>query len=111
VRDVGALVLQRDLAALRAVIKDKESSVLKVWVASCAVKAIEKGDAHTLDVLLNRFIGKVQESVRTQLTGANGEPLNLAAAPVQIVLTMPDNGRSVQAIATPPPQLPSGQGK
>jgi hypothetical protein len=64
VRDIGSAILSNDTLALRAIIKDPKNSVLKVWVASCAFKAITKGDANTLEILLNRFVGRVKEDIQ-----------------------------------------------
>lgn len=64
VHDVMAMILGCDLEGLQAVTKDKNSSVLRVWVASAAVKAINKGDLGALEILLNRLHGKPQERVK-----------------------------------------------
>jgi len=64
VHDVMTMILGCDLEGLQAVTKDKSSSVLRVWVASAAVKAINKGDLGALEILLNRLHGKPQERVK-----------------------------------------------
>lgn len=43
---------------------DSPHSGLKVWFASCALTAIKKGDAGTLNVLLDRVIGRSTYEVR-----------------------------------------------
>ncbi len=70
VAEIGSLVLKNDIAALKAIAKEQTASTLKVMIAAVAVKVIEKGDAHALDVLLNRLIGKVKEHV--EVTGVLG---------------------------------------
>lgn len=44
-------------------INAEDSSVFEQMVAACFVKVRERGDAHSLDVLLNRAIGKVSENI------------------------------------------------
>jgi len=75
--DIAGLILRQNVDAMREIIQDKNSSTLKVWIASCAVKAIAKGDITVLDVLLNRMIGKVPQ--KTELTGQDGQPLTFVA--------------------------------
>lgn len=75
VERIGALVLRHDLQGLKKLAQDDTASVLMVWVASCAAKAIIRGDAQVLDVLLNRFIGKVKD--RIQLTSKNNSTLTI----------------------------------
>lgn len=83
-KEMGSLVLKNNLDALREIKDDPKASVLKVLVASVCIKAIAKGDMHSLDVLLNRLIGKVKEEIAVEGDG-------LAAPIVNIVL--PNNGR------------------
>lgn len=73
VADIGAMILEADLEALQAVAKDKSATVLRVWFASVAVKAISKGDAMSLNVILNRIVGKVPEEIRH--AGEDGGPV------------------------------------
>lgn len=81
--EVGNLVIKGNLDALRLVARDKDATALKTMIAAVCVKVIERGDMQSLDILLNRLIGKVKDEV--EVSGANGEPL--------IALTMPANGR------------------
>lgn len=73
VADIGAMILQGNLDALKAVSKDPSASVLKTWFASVAIKAINKGDAMSLNVILNRIVGRVPEELRH--TGEDGGPM------------------------------------
>ena len=62
ISDIGSMLLKGNLEAIQAAAIDPESSVLKVWICSVAIKAIEKGDAAALNQLLDRFVGKVKET-------------------------------------------------
>ena len=81
--DIGTLVVKGDVASLKAIAKNEKASVLRVMIAAVAVKVIQKGDMHALDVLLNRLIGKVKDEILHQ-----GD-INLP----QVIVTLPDNGR------------------
>src|SRR4051812_31581776 len=61
VEEIGYLILTNNRDALKVIAKDETASVLKVWVATCVARAIGRGDAHVLDLLLNRFVGKIPE--------------------------------------------------
>lgn len=63
IAEVGTLILSADLDKLRAISQDKSASVLKVWIASVAVKAISRGDAPALSIILDRIAGKPKEFV------------------------------------------------
>ncbi len=63
VAEVGSLLLDGNLAALKAVAKDPNATVLKVMIASVAVRTISKGDYGALDTILNRLVGKVPNTV------------------------------------------------
>ncbi len=82
--DVGNMVVKGDFDSLQKLAKDKKATVLQRMLAAVAVKVIEKGDMHSLDILLNRMVGKVKDEVA--FTG------NVP----QVVVNLPDNGRSVR---------------
>lgn len=82
--EVGSLVLKGNIRELQLVLKDPTSSVLKCMMAGVAIKTIQKGDPHALDVLLNRLIGKVKE--RVEVTGID--------AP-KVIVNLPANGREI----------------
>jgi hypothetical protein len=86
-QEVMNLVIKNDLDALQAIVKDKSNSVLKVWIASIAVKGIQKGDGSALDKLLERMVGKVRQDMA--FSDTEGNPL----APVQVIVGLPANGR------------------
>ncbi len=63
VAEIGTMILEGNREALQAIAQDNSASALKIWFASVAVKAINKGDMHALDIMLNRIIGKVKEEI------------------------------------------------
>lgn len=87
VAEVVTLILDNDLASLQKLAKEPGVSVLKVWTAAIAAKAIPKGDATAFNALLNRVIGPVKE--RVEHTGPDGMPLEIG--PRIVVLLPPKN--------------------
>lgn len=83
VAELGALILQKNITALRDIAEDAKNnpdskhSSLKSIMAMIAVKAFAKGDAHSLDAILNRTAGKVPDKIH--LTGKDGGPIRSAA--------------------------------
>lgn len=79
VAEIGKLVISKNSAKLKAMIEDSANnpeskhSALKIWIATVAYKGIKKGDAHALDILLNRLIGKVKDKI--EITGGDGGPI------------------------------------
>lgn len=76
VAEIGQLILEGNLEKLAAVKEDKAASVLKVWFCSVAIKAISKGDAAALSVILDRIVGRVKEKL--EVTGNEGGPVQVA---------------------------------
>lgn len=85
-QEMANLLLWGNMDALIKLRDDPTASALAATIASVIVKIFEKGDVHSLDVLLNRMIGKVKETIELA-PNADGGPI------VQIVL--PSNGREV----------------
>jgi hypothetical protein len=75
IAQLGTLILEGNLAALQDIKNDTNASVLKVWFASVAVKAISRGDAAALNAILDRIVGRSKETV--ELTGKNGNPIEV----------------------------------
>ncbi len=90
IKDLSGMILNGNVEELQAVAKDKKASVIKVMLAACAVKIIQKGDAQSLNVILDRLIGKVPNPVR--LSGGDGGPVEVAES-VRVVIKLPSNGR------------------
>lgn len=62
--DLTNLIIKGDLDQLKRIAKKEvKASVLQVMVAAVCVKVIEKGDMHSLNMLLDRIIGKVKDEV------------------------------------------------
>ncbi len=61
--EIGSLVVKGSINELKAISKDPNASALKCMIASVAIKTVAKGDAHALEILLCRLIGKVKDKV------------------------------------------------
>lgn len=68
--EVGCLIIEQNPEKLKDIMKDPASTSIKVWFAAICLKGIQKGDAHAMDVLMNRIVGKVKEKV--DLTSSDG---------------------------------------
>ena len=73
VADLASMVILKNRDELRAVLLNKNTSVLKAWFAAVAVKGIAKGDHAALGALLDRVVGKVKDKV--EVTGDAAAPL------------------------------------
>lgn len=82
VQEMTDIVLKQDLEGLKRIIKDPASTVFMVWTAQIAAKAIQKGDVHAWEVILNRLIGKVP----TPLVGVDDSPLIPTEREVVVIL-------------------------
>lgn len=89
--EIGNKIVQSDYAKLVKMSKDDSLPAIYRMVVAQVLKAVEHRDTQACDLLLNRLIGKVRDEILHQ-----GDVLN---AP-QIILTLPDNGRSVKTIQT-----------
>lgn len=63
IEEVGEIILDGNLTKLSELAKDPSTSVLKVWIAKAAAEGIRKGDLSSLEMILNRMIGKVRDKV------------------------------------------------
>jgi hypothetical protein len=80
VAEIGTLILEGNLPELQAIAKDDTAPALKVLIASVVAKAMQRGDAHALNIILDRIAGKVKE--RIELTGDAAKPVGLAISAV-----------------------------
>ena len=74
VQEIGSAILKHDLEGLKEIIDTRETSgrsVIMIWIASIAYRAIIKGEVGALETLLNRFVGKVPDKIA--YTDADGE--------------------------------------
>lgn len=76
VEQVIGLIMDNNIRGLKKIGKDPTSSVLKVWVASIAARAIHKGDSYALNMILDRAIGRVKE--KFEISGEDGGPIQNA---------------------------------
>ncbi len=60
---MGEIILDGNLTKLSELAKDPTTSVLKVWIAKAAAVGIQKGDLSSLELILNRMLGKVRDKV------------------------------------------------
>lgn len=93
---IGNKIVQSTYEELVTFSKDDTKSGIHRMVVAQALKAIEHRDTQAFESLMNRLIGKVRDEILHQ-----GDVLN---AP-QIILTLPDNGRSVKTIQNDPKKL------
>lgn len=66
IAEVGSMILEGNLDKLKAVLDDPNASVLKLWFSSIATKAIEKGDASSFSIILDRIVGKPKEKIEIE---------------------------------------------
>lgn len=83
---------------LMAIIANPESPMILVNLATALIKDTAKGQTFTLQMMCDRLFGKPKQSM--ELCAMPADPTRPDAIPiesVQIVLTLPDNGRSVDS--------------
>jgi hypothetical protein len=66
IEEVADVILDGNIEKLKLLASDPETSVLKVWIAKAAATGIQKGDLHSLTMILDRVLGKSTENVKTQ---------------------------------------------
>jgi hypothetical protein len=84
------LILRANKDELASILADPETPMLKVNLIAAILADTQKGLTYTLDKLLERVVGKPKE--RIELSGDPDNPMALQA--VQVVISLPDNGRS-----------------
>lgn len=87
--EVGNLIVKNDYSQLLKLAQTTKATSLQKMIASVVVKIIQEGDMKNLNILLDRLIGKVKDEI------VHHGDLN---AP-QIILTLPDNGRTAKTEA------------
>ena len=70
VATIGQIIIMGDIPQLEALLSKarhenpaERPTVLQVWIARCAMKAIQEGDSWSLNNLLDRFVGKIPNAV------------------------------------------------
>lgn len=75
VAEVGALILDNNHAALKALAQSPDSTVLQLWMASLVNTSIRKSDAAIFRAVMDRIIGRPRESI--EVTGRDGGALQM----------------------------------
>lgn len=68
-------MLAMTLEELKDIYQNSESTVLEKTVAGAIKKSIEKGDLHSIEILLSRVFGKPKESVKIDSPVPENSPL------------------------------------
>lgn len=85
--DLTNLIVKGDIDELKLIASRKrKASVIQVMVAAVCVKVIEKGDMHSLNMLLDRIIGKVKDEVHH--SGSVGGDVS-----GKVTVLLPSNGK------------------
>jgi hypothetical protein len=63
IAEIGTLLLEKNYQALKAIIDDPTTSVLRLMVASVANRVIAKGDHAAFATLLEQIAGKPKERI------------------------------------------------
>lgn len=85
--DVGNLIIRGSYMELEKLSKDPKESALRRMVAAQAMRAINSGDTHAFEAILNRLVGKVKDEIMQQME----------IRTPQVIVTLPDNGRSAKS--------------
>jgi hypothetical protein len=88
VAKVGQLIVEGDVETLKIISEDPTSTVLQVWMAKVALRAILEGNAAPLDTLLNRIVGKPKDQLHLtgELSSVSDEELIKRAKQLAIML-------------------------
>lgn len=68
-------MLAMTIEELKDIYQNPESTVLEKTVAGAIKKSIEKGDLHSIEILLSRVFGKPKESVKIDSPVPENSPL------------------------------------
>lgn len=84
--EVGSVIVSGSKEDLKAILKNKDASVLQHWIASIANKAIDTGSVGVLDQLMNRIVGPVE-----QRFNHHGIPPAQSGTPTVVILPQKKN--------------------
>jgi len=76
--ELGTLLLDSNISAINEIMKDPSSSAARVWLCTIIVNGIKKGDANSLDIILDRIIGRQKNEV--ELSGNRENPIMIDRA-------------------------------
>lgn len=66
---IGQIILDGNLTELQKIKDDPDASVLKVWMAALIVRSMTKGDAGVFNVIMDRIVGRVKNSLEVMDPG------------------------------------------
>jgi hypothetical protein len=75
VAEMGTILLEGNVADVKAIASDPNASFLKRWTATMAVKGMVTGDVKVWEAVLNRVVGPMKQRLEI-----SGDPVN----PVQV---------------------------
>lgn len=68
--ELGTFLLDNNISELQKMVDDalnnpnSHHSSLKIWIARIVLQSSKKGDAKALDIVLNRIVGKVADTIK-----------------------------------------------
>lgn len=89
VAETCEMIMNADRTELAAILADPTTPMIKVNLISAILADTSKGLTYTLDKLLERVVGKPKTQI--ELSNDPNNPMNFS--PVQIVVSLPNNGR------------------
>jgi hypothetical protein len=79
--EIADLILSNDKPSLLTIAASQTDPAIRVIYAKAAVNAMSKGDVPTLELILNRLVGKAPDKVH--LSGNNGGPIQTEHTPIK----------------------------
>lgn len=89
VKQMGDAIVLGTRQDLTNIIADRSASPLSCWIAAVVLRGIQRGDVQSLNVLLDRLVGKVTDKVQhmdpmlTIIEKINGSETHLGAKLVE----------------------------
>jgi hypothetical protein len=81
-QEIITFVMLNDTTAIRALKEDPKSTILQAWLAAAAIKGVKDGNAHSLNIMFDRMVGKVKEVMEfSGLTPTQGMSRILSMTP------------------------------
>jgi len=71
--DLGTVLLDATILDIKEIVSNPKSKSLRVWVSTIIMNGIKKGDARSLNEILDRLIGKQKTEV--ELSGNKANPI------------------------------------
>ena len=96
VQKIASELLRTPMRDLRVLMNAQTTEGLKAWIAGLIVFGAQRGDVLSLDVLLNRVIGKAPDKL--ELTGKDGDPIKTANATMLALIRDPKTAKMIDAL-------------